>query len=197
MDSAEAYELNALTFLEGRDQSEIGSKIVEKWAHSLEKKASVIELACGGGYPITRTLAETAMQLWAIDSSPTLVAKFKSRFPNIPIQCEKVQNSTFFGRKFDAAIAVGLLFLLPATEQADLITRIAETLLPKGRFLFMAPIQTGTWKDLNTGLECISLGQEGYGELLHKAGFRVIATYMDKGENNYYDAELISEITKA
>lgn len=55
--------------------------------------------------------------------------------------------------------------------------------------MFMAPIQIGTWNDTNTGHECISLEQERYAELLAKSGLRVIATHMDVGENNYYDAE--------
>ena len=191
MDSSEAYEIYAHEFLQGRDSSQIGSKIVDQWTHTLPQGAKVIELACGGGYPISRTLDAAGLQLWAIDSSPPLVAKFRSRFPHIPVQCEKVQQSDFFGPKYDGAIAIGLLFLLPESEQAALITRIAEIVLPGGRFLFMAPIQIGTWNDLNTGLECVSLGQERYSELLVDAGFRLVATHTDKGENNYYDAEKI------
>lgn len=191
MDSAEAYEVRAQEFLRGRDPSPIGAQVVDQWARTLGRGAAVIELACGGGYPISRVLDAAGLQLWAVDSSPTLLAEFKSRFPNIPVQCAKVQESDFFGRKYDGAIAIGLLFLLSESDQAALISRVAEILVPKGRFLFMAPIQIGIWNDLNTGLECSSLGQERYDELLRDAGFRVIATYTDKGENNYYDAEKI------
>ncbi|NTV10577.1 MAG: class I SAM-dependent methyltransferase [Zoogloea sp.] len=189
MDSAEAYEVCAHQFLQGRDPSAIGSKVVDQWTRTLRRGATVIELACGGGYPISRVLDSSGLQLWAVDSSPTLVTEFQARFPNIPVQCAKVQESDFFGRKYDAAIAIGLLFLLSESDQAALISRVAEILVPKGRFLFMAPIQIGVWNDLNTGLECSSLGQERYCELLGDAGFRLAATYTDKGENNYYDAE--------
>jgi SAM-dependent methyltransferase len=189
MDSAEAYEISAHEFLRGRDPSPIGTQVVDQWTRTLRRGATVIELACGGGYPISRVLDAAGLQLWAIDSSPTLVAEFRSRFPNIPVQCAKVQESDFFGRKYDGAIAIGLLFLLSESDQIALISRVAEILVPRGRFLFMAPIQIGIWKDLNTGLECLSLGQERYGELLRNAGFRIVVTYTDKGENNYYDAE--------
>ncbi|HJW23472.1 MAG TPA: class I SAM-dependent methyltransferase [Rhodocyclaceae bacterium] len=191
MDSAEAYEVRAQEFLRGRDASPIGSEVVDQWARSLSRGATVIELACGGGYPITRVLDAVGLQLWAVDSSPTLVAEFRSRFPCIPVQCSRVQESDFFGRRYDGAIAIGLLFLLSDSDQAALISRVAGILIPKGRFLFTAPIRIGTWNDLNTGLECSSLGQERYVELLRDAGFRVIATSTDKGENNYYDAEKI------
>ncbi|WP_026240793.1 class I SAM-dependent methyltransferase [Thiobacillus thioparus] len=191
MDSAEAYESRAHEFLRSRDPSSIGTQVVDQWARSLRRGATVIELACGGGYPISRVLDAAGLKLWAVDSSPTLLAEFQSRFPNIPIQCARVQESDFFGRNFDGVIAIGLLFLLSESDQIDLIARVVEILVPNGRFLFMAPIQVGIWKDLSTGVECSSLGQERYGELLRNAGFRVLATYTDKGENNYYDAEKI------
>ena len=191
MDSAEAYEAHAHEFLRGRDTSPIGTQVVDQWSHTLRRGATVIELACGGGYPISRVLDAAGLQLWAVDSSPTLLAEFQSRFPKVPVQCARVQESDFFGRMYDGAVAIGLLFLLSETEQAVLVSRVAEILVPGGRFLFMAPIQVGTWKDMNTGLDCTSLGQERYEALLRNAGFRVVTMYSDKGANNYYDAEKI------
>jgi len=188
-DSAVAYETCAHNFLSGRDTSMIGSHVVEQWARTLTDGAEVIELACGGGYPITRALQTVGLKLWAIDSSPTLVAEFERRFPSVPIQCAKVQDSEFFGRTYQAAVAVGLLFLLPESEQIALIERVAKILVPGGRFLFTAPIEIGSWIDLNTGITCQSLGRTRYEACLNAAGFRVVATLIDKGENNYYDAE--------
>lgn len=57
MDSAEAYEFNARDFSRGRDPSPIGTRVVDQWAGTLRPGATVIELACGGGYPISRALA--------------------------------------------------------------------------------------------------------------------------------------------
>lgn len=191
MDSAEAYEAHAREFLLGRDRSPIGAVVVDQWSRTLRKGAEVIELACGGGYPITRVLQTAGLDLWAVDSSPTLVAEFRSRFPTIPVQCARVQERDFFGREYEGAIAIGLLFLLSEMDQAALISRVSKILVSGGRFLFTAPIQYGIWHDLNTGLECTSLGQSRYQELLRNSGFRVLATYTDKGENNYYDVEMV------
>jgi SAM-dependent methyltransferase len=189
MDSATAYEARAREFLRGRDRSPIGAQVVADWARTLRSGASVLEVGCGGGYPVTTALAAAGLQLWAIDSSPTLAAEFQSRFPSIPIQCARVQDSDFFGREFDGVVASGLLFLLPETDQASLISRIAKALVPGGRFLFTAPTQIATWKDMNTGLECTSLGLDRYETLLRKAGLRVVGTHVDEGDNNYYDAQ--------
>jgi cyclopropane fatty-acyl-phospholipid synthase-like methyltransferase len=191
MDSVEAYEVHAQEFLRRRDESLIGSRVVGEWSRTLPAGASVIELACGGGEPITRVLSESGLLLWAIDSSPTLMAAFRSRFPAIPARCERVQDSDFFGRTYDAAVAIGLIFLLAEPDQAALISRIGDIIVPGGRFLFTAPTQVHDWTDLNTGGACRSLGQARYEQLLGEAGFRVRATLVDKGENNYYDAEKV------
>ena len=188
MDAATAYEANAHAFIRGRDRSPIGARVVEQWAHALSERATVIELASGGGYPITRVLDGAGLQLWAVDASPTLIAEFQTRFPNIPVRCERVQESSFFGRTFEGAIAIGLLFLLPESDQAALIARVSQVVVPGGRFLFTAPLEAGTWADMNTGLECRSLGHERYEELLTQAGFRVVATHVDEGANNYFEA---------
>lgn len=188
-DSASAYEVHAQAFLQGRDASMIGSLVADQWARTLPHGAEVLELACGGGYPITRVLHAAGLKLWAVDSSPTLLAEFEGRFPSVRVQCSTVQDTDFFGRTYDAVIAVGLLFLLPEPDQLALIERVASILVPGGRFLFTAPIEIGTWVDLNTGLACQSLGQARYEACLSAAGFRVIATLVDKGGNNYYEAE--------
>jgi SAM-dependent methyltransferase len=188
-DPAVEYEARAQEFLRARDASMIGSQVVAQWASTLAKGASVIELGCGGGYPITRALHAAGLRLWAIDSSPTLVAEFERRFPSVPVKCAKAQDSDFFGRTYDAAIAAGLMFLLPEQEQLALIGRVANILAPGGRFLFTAPIEAGSWTDINTGIPCLSLGRARYEACLQRAGFRVAATLIDQGENNYYDAE--------
>lgn len=191
MDSSKAYENNAREFLHGRDKSPIGSVVVREWANKLPKGSEVLEIACGGGLPITRELVEAGLQLWAIDSSETLISIFRSRFPDVPSKCERVQDSNYFGRKFDAVIAVGLIFLLPEEEQAGVFQRISSALNPEGQFLFTAPVETGTWQDMNTGLECCSIGYEMYREALALAGFRIVSTFEDIGKNNYYQAEKV------
>ena len=191
MDSASAYEARAREFLRGRDQSPIGAHVVDQWSRTLGRGSAVIELACGGGYPVTQVLHAAGLNLWAIDSSPTLVTEFRRRFPAIPIRCEKVQESDFFGRNYDAVVAIGLLFLLPEADQLSLIAKVSKILVPGGRFLFTASIEAGNWIDMNTDIQCQSLGQANYEACLSAAGFQVTSTFIDEGQNNYYDVERV------
>lgn len=189
MDSTDAYESHAAEFLRNRDRSPIGSKVVGKWARTLRSGSAVIELGCGGGYPITQVLHSSGLRLWAVDSSPTLVARFESRFPDVPIQCCRVQECTFFHQQYDGVIAIGLIFLLPEPDQCELIASVARMLLPGGLFLFTAPIERGDWVDMNTGLLCRSLGKAVYTHQLDIAGLKTVDTFIDAGDNNYYHTQ--------
>jgi cyclopropane fatty-acyl-phospholipid synthase-like methyltransferase len=189
-DSTTAYEAHAHTFLVKRDQSTIGADVAEGWAASLTPSSDVLEIACGGGLPVTRSLVRADINLWAIDSSHTLTHTFSQRFPHIPIRCERAQDSTFFERSFDAVISVGLIFLLSTEDQLALIHRVADVLGPGGRWLFTAPMQTGSWTDINTGHTCQSLGDQQYLSALKTAGFGLMQRHEDEGNNHYYDVEL-------
>ena len=72
MDAARFYETQALTYLEDRDRSRVGAEVVQDWARSFPFGTSVVEIACGGGYPITQVLVDSGLAVWAIDTSPTL-----------------------------------------------------------------------------------------------------------------------------
>ena len=189
-DAAAAYEAHAASFLRTRDASLVGSRVVAQWARTLPPGAEVLELACGGGQPITQALHAAGLNLWALDGSPTLLGVFAQRLPSVPVRCERVQDSTFFERRFDAIVAIGLVFLLPEPDQLALVARVAQALRPGGRFLFTAPTEVGEWTDLNTGQACLSLGQARYEACMHTHGLRVHATFTDQGGNHHFDAVL-------
>ncbi|MBT8360359.1 MAG: class I SAM-dependent methyltransferase [Desulfobacterales bacterium] len=190
-DSIDAYEKHARNFLQCRDDSKIGVHVANRWARSLRPRANVIEIACGGGVPVTQTLVDAGLRLWAIDSSPTLIAVFKDRFPDVPAQCATVLDCDYFQRKYDAAISIGLIFLLCERDQIRMLGRVSEILHPGTRFLFTAPVEVGTWTDANTGHPCISLGRDAYENALENSGFRVVGYYEDSGKNNYYEVEKV------
>jgi SAM-dependent methyltransferase len=193
IDAGRFYEMQALQYLDDRDRSRVGVEVVEQWARSLPFGTPIVEIACGGGYPITQVLVDSGLAVWAIDTSPTLLRQFRLRFPTIPTQCASALESNYFGRTFEAVLSIGLLSFLREDAQLALLHRVSEILEPQGRLLFTAPVETGTWQDVATGLECWSLGRIAYTRALQHLGFRVVRTHVDEGENNYYEAERIGE----
>jgi SAM-dependent methyltransferase len=193
MDRSNGYEAVSEEFLARRGNSRsrsiaIGVAEVRKWAKTLQRGSSVIDLGCGPGFPITVVMVEEGLQVFGVDAAPSFVAAFQRNLPGIPIVCESVLESRMFDRTFDAVLSIGLMFLLKAEEQHRLIQKFAEILVPGGRLLFTSPAKPAVWNDAMTGMESISLGAKEYKKLLGSAGISVSQEYEDAGESHYFSA---------
>ena len=120
-----------------------------------------------------------------------MAQEFQRRLPTAHIRCEAVEQSSYFDRQFDAAIAIGLMFLLNEQSQRQLIHRVAAALHPGGALLFTAPAQAVSWPDNLTGQQSLSLGREAYIALLESCGFELADEFDDEGGNHYYCARRI------
>ena len=157
-------------------------------AERLRPGASILDIGCGSGVPISETLIHLGFAVHGVDASETLVAKFRGRFPDATVECKSVEESTFFNRTFDAVIAWGLMFLLPQGTQQSLIGKVARVLNSGGQFMFTSPIENCSWLDAMTGLRSVSLGQDAYARELKSHGFALIGNDEDEGGNYYYFA---------
>jgi 2-polyprenyl-3-methyl-5-hydroxy-6-metoxy-1,4-benzoquinol methylase len=187
-DASNGYEGVAAEYIERRGRSRIGVDAVLGWSQCLPADAAILDLGCGHGVPMAEALLDQGFAVHGIDASPTLVAEFRRRFPDTPVRCEAVETSDLFGRRFDAVLAIGLVFLLEEDAQREVIRRAAAALTPAGRFLFTAPAQRCTWTDVLTGRESRSLGAESYRAMLASAGLTLVGEFTDDGSNHYFDA---------
>ena len=169
-------------------RSSVGSDIVRRWSVHLPAGGAILDIGCGTGVSIARTLTEQGFELYGIDASPTLLEAFRRNIPDARAACEPVESSRFFDRRFDGVVAIGLLFLLAGDRQRMVIRRVGHALRAGGRFLFTAPTQRCAWTDSLTGRSSLSLGEEEYDHLLIEAGLQRVGVYEDEGGNYYYDA---------
>lgn len=186
MDKSSGWEALSPAQVAQLQSSSIGVDVVKAWARSLPKAAVVVDLGAGPGGPRSAALARPGFAHYAIEASPSLAAAYGQRFPYARVACEAAEESSFFGRTFDAVMAWGLLFLLPAEAQEQVIQNVGRALKLGGRFLFTAPRQECTWNDLFTGRPSISLGEQKVEALLQRAGLELVATQVDEAENHYY-----------
>ena len=92
-DPSNGYEGVAAEFLAGRGRapsSAIGARAVRNWARTLAGGATVLDLGCGTGLPITKVLVDEGLKVYAIDAAPSLVAAFRRNLPAIPIDRKSV-----------------------------------------------------------------------------------------------------------
>lgn len=185
-DPSRGWDAIAHRFIAAR--SDLGADIVRQWAGRLPPGAAVLDIGCGSGAPIADALVAAGFRVFGVDASPTLVAEFRRRLPSAEVVCEPAETGRLFDRRFDGAVAIGLLFLLPAEAQRAVIARVAGALQPGGRFLFTAPRQACDWTDSLTGQPSRSLGEDEYRRVLDQAGLRLTGSQTDAGGNHYFDA---------
>lgn len=167
-------------------------------SNGLPKGASVLDVGCGTGIPISECILQHPAQvkLFGVDSSREMVKLFRANFPDVPVQHASILDFDFFGQKFDAVISWGMMFHLSVEEQRLAIGKIASALNPGGYIFFSsgneAETQHGTMYDVE--FSYFSLGAEGYRSVLQANGLTVLDEHFDEGENYYYLAQLTREM---
>lgn len=170
-------------------RSQVGAALVRSWAKDrLPRSAAILDIGCGSGVPIARSLVNEGFSVWGVDASPSLISAYRTNFPDMPAVCEPAQDSSFFDRTFVGVISIGLIFLLSEGDQQKLLTSVASVLEPGGRFLFSSPHEACCWSDTLTGRASMSLGAETYAAHLTSVGLRLDDCRSDEGGNNYYEA---------
>ncbi|MBX2992393.1 MAG: class I SAM-dependent methyltransferase [Bacteroidetes bacterium] len=185
-DGSNGYEAVAEDFMSHRAGSTIGVATVRQWAKFLPPGGAVLDLGCGHGVPVSQTLVDEGFRVYGVDASAAMISAFRARFPNAPAEQNKVEDSRFFGLRFDGVIAWGLMFLLTGDAQANVIRKVAAALKPGGKFLFTAPGQECEWPDNLTGQTSRSLGSDAYRLLLKSAGLVLEDEAVDEGQNHYF-----------
>lgn len=185
-DPSNGWEAVAPHFIREGRRSSVGVAVVTAWTRELPHGSVLLDLGCGPGVPRSAPLHERG-DVYAIDASPSLARAYQERFPAAQMACEAAESSVLFGQRFDGVLAWGLLFLLPAAAQAEVIRRVAGALTSGGRFLLTAPRQTGRWADNSTGRESVSLGDAAYRALFAGTGLTLLREHEDEGQNHYYD----------
>lgn len=90
MDRSNGYEAVSAEFLARRGNSRtrstaIGVKEVRKWAKTLPRGSSVIDLGCEPGFPITVVLVEEGLQVFGVVQHHRLLRHSNATCPAYPL----------------------------------------------------------------------------------------------------------------
>ncbi len=170
---------------------EVGVSHVLEWARSLPPGAKILDLGCGHGVPLARALMKAGFEIFGVDVSPKMIAAFRANLPGVGAECASILRSDFFGRSFDGVLGWGVMHLLPAADQGEVVARVAGVLNAGGRFLFTAPQAPLEWDETFAGVSfpAVSLGADGYTRLLREHGLVLVDEYTDASDNHYYIAK--------
>ena len=159
-------------------------------ASSIPPGSRVLDIGCGSGIPITRTLLRAGHLVIGLDSSSAMLERLRYTCPDTPAIRAVVQACPFADRVFDAAVAWGVMFHLSRENQIQAIASISRVLKLGAPFLFTS----GDADDIE-GREGVmhdvvfryfSFSIENYRRILADRGFTLTDVHEDKGKNTYY-----------
>jgi SAM-dependent methyltransferase len=182
------YDLIADWYAADR-KTDIGVPEVTALVRSLPPGATVLDVGCGTGVPLTQTLLQAGCNVVGVDSSPRMLERFRLNCPDTPAICSPVQTCDFQRRTLGAAVAWGVLFHLPHDAQGRAVARIAEVLKPGGLFLFTSGNEDGSKQGKpmhGVPFRYFSFSVEGYRNLLAQHELTLCDVHSDRWDNIYY-----------
>jgi SAM-dependent methyltransferase len=130
-----AYEETAAAFAAARRSGGAEAPWLERFMLGLPVGAPVVDLGCGNGEPIARTLAAAGFAVTGIDFSPEQVRRAIAHVPSGRFVVADMATVELESGKFRGVIAWDSVFHLPAEEHARLFARVRRWLIPGGQFI--------------------------------------------------------------
>lgn len=129
------YEDNAAAWDAQRGRDLFEKTWLDRFCALLPAGAEVLDLGCGMGEPIAAYLVSRGFAVTGVDSSPSLVALARSRFPARQWLVGDMRKLEL-GRGFRGLLAWHSFFHLSPDEQRPMFERFAAHLLPGGALMF-------------------------------------------------------------
>ena len=152
----------------------------------LPSPATILELGCGGGIPVTQALA-TQHTVTGVDLSAQQLVLACQHVPTATFLHADMTTLNFPPATFDAVVAFYTILHVPRQEHAQLLKRIATWLRPSGLFVAtmgaidLADRTFENWLDLGQPMFFSHFDAETNRQLIRDCGFTV------------FDAEVVPE----
>lgn len=183
MDAAESKAVvregyNAISYDYREDDADEGGYApwIAEVRNRLPAGGSVLDLGCGCGVPVSRSLSEAGLAVTGVDFSEVQVERARSLVPRGRFLVGDITQVNFPEQSFDAAVCLFALIHVPLAEQPGLLGRIANWLRPGGALL----VTTGSeaWTGTNANWHGAKMwwshaDTATYREWLTQAGLRI------------------------
>ena len=118
------YEDNAAAWDRQRGRDLFEKAWLDRFLGLLPPGPSVLDIGCGMGEPIARYLIERGARVTGLDSSPSLIALARERFPEHEWLVADMR-ALDLGRRFDGVLAWHSFFHLSPEDQEPMFPRFA------------------------------------------------------------------------
>ncbi len=127
------------------DQEYGGDTKYQVWLGEMRERipagGAVLDLGCGSGIPVVRTLTEAGYRVTGVDISDVQIRRARDLIPQAEFVRADITAVEFGPDSFAAVISLFALIHIPLEHQLPLLERVASWLRPGGWFL----ATTGYW----------------------------------------------------
>jgi SAM-dependent methyltransferase len=188
------YERRARDYDRDRGRSLQERAWLDRFLADMPAGGAVLDIGCGMAEPIAGYILATGRAVTGVDSSPSLIAMCRDRFPGSEWFVADMR-ALDLGRRFDGIVAWDSFFHLTPDDQRAMFSVFRAHALPGARLMFTSGPSLGEAMGEYHGdpLYHASLDAGEYRQLLTEHGFSVIAHVEDDaacGHHTVWLAEL-------
>jgi SAM-dependent methyltransferase len=140
-----SYDSVADDYLRLFGVSSVRQKKLEEFIERLSPEASVLDLGCGAGVPVAKTLTEQNFNVTGVDISMGQIERARRNVPAATFVQEDMGSLNFAPDTFDGVCAFYSVTHVPSDEHRALVGRVAEWLRPGGIFIASLGASSGDW----------------------------------------------------
>jgi SAM-dependent methyltransferase len=176
VDVVDLYRRHAEAWAAARGSTTGERAWVDRFASMVGPGGSVLDIGCGSGEPIARSLADQGHPVTGIDSSPEMVALFQANVPGGVAEVADMRSLSL-DHCFDGLIAWDSFFHLLPDEQRLMFEVFRRHAAEGAPLLFTSGPSAGEAIGIFEGdpLYHASLDASEYRSLLDRYGFDVVA----------------------
>ncbi len=171
------YERHARDYVADRQRAGCNeSAWLDRFSALLSPGASILDIGCGSGEPVAGYLVGQGFAVEGVDSSPTLIALCRERFPQCAWHIADMR-ALHLENTFDGLLAWDSFFHLAHDDQRRMFPIFRRHAAPNAALMFTSGTSHGEAIGSYHGepLYHASLAPEEYLRLLTANGFRVVA----------------------
>jgi SAM-dependent methyltransferase len=168
------YERHARSFDRDRNRSLQEKAWLDRFLGHVRPAGAVLDVGCGMGEPMARYCVEAGFRVVGIDSSPSLIAMCRARFPDAEWFVGDMRDLALH-RRFEGILAWDSFFHLSGNDQRRMFRRFADHAQPGAPLMFTSGTSAGEAIGTYGGepLYHASLDVVEYEHLLATNGFSV------------------------
>jgi SAM-dependent methyltransferase len=138
----ELYERHARDYDRDRTRTVAERAWLDRFLGLVRPGGEILDIGCGMGEPIARYCMEAGVRVVGVDSSPTMIALCRERFPGAEWIVADMR-ALALGRQFDGLLAWDSFFHLSGEDQRGMFPRFAEHARPGAPLMFTSGTSEG------------------------------------------------------